>query len=391
MENDRATVDIISPFFPNYRTALFRQLDQSKDYNYTFLGSQYRYADNGVPGIDAEQLSNFVPLRSRALPGGLIWQSDVLKHVLRTRSRALVITGDVRHISTWLAALFGRARGMRVLFWTHGWTRVERGPWSMIRNAFYRLASDLLLYGEYAKKLGVAKGFDQDRMHVISNSMGAPIVRRINEREGTHTRRFSQRWIVISRLIPGRGIESVIHGASVLSQSGRQVRLTIVGDGPLRQELEAAARGLSIPVNFLGAIHDLDRTGELLKRSDLCLSPGHVGLAAIHALSSGCPVATHADPSRQMPEAEAVVDGVTGIRFPHGDNGRMIERSWEFVANSDAGSVTRACHAEVLRRWTPGAQAKAIERALGQSVNRREQPRGVRRRKIRGTLRGRSR
>ena len=71
----------------------------------------------------------------------------------------------------WLAAILGRLRGKRVYFWTHGWQQHERGLKALVRNTFYRLAHGLLLYGHYAKMIGLSHGFDPDRMHVIYNSL----------------------------------------------------------------------------------------------------------------------------------------------------------------------------------------------------------------------------
>lgn len=363
-------VSIMSPFFPNYRNALFRRLSTSQRYSFLFIGSPTRHTSNGVPGLEHTHLSNFIHLRSLALPGGLVWQTGAVAHALNTESLVIVLTGDIHHLSSWLAAIVARARGRKVVFWTHGWIKLESHVRSFVRNRFYRLASDLFLYGSYAATRGGSYGFRAERMHIIWNSMGAPIMHRSSLESYNHSRTTHQRWIVISRLIPARQIASVIRGVSELRDSGRHVRLTIVGDGPSRDSLEREARQAKVDVEFLGAVHDLARTGELLRQSDLCVSPGNVGLAAVHALSSGCPVSTHDDPTRQMPEAEAVIDGLTGVRFPYGDVTEMVERSWRFVASTSPDQVAQACHREVMARWTPEAQADAIEKALDKIVTR---------------------
>lgn len=372
-------VSIVSPFFPNYRTPLFKELEGSSRYKYSFVGSSSRYLDNGVPGMNLSEVENSEVLRSRALPGGLVWQHGLLGYVMRTESSALVLTGDPHHLSTWIAAILCRLRGVTVLFWTHGWRQVEVIHKAVLRKVFYRLASDLLLYGNYAKERGVADGFKADHLHVVGNSMGAPIRLQARRTRSRNDRESRQKWIVISRLIPGRRIDAVIEGVGRLNATGRRVDLSIIGDGPMRNQLKNIAEYRGVRVDFLGAIHDLERTGDLLGQSDICLSPGHVGLAAIHALAAGCPVATHSDPERQMPEAEAVVHGLTGVRFPYRDFKAMVELSWEFVANSNPEIVAEACQAEVLRRWTPRSQAVAMEAAISASLARGYQRRWRRR------------
>ena len=44
--------------------------------------------------------------------------------------------------------------------------------------------------------------------------------------------------------------------------------------------------------HFQGAVFD-ESNSELIYHSDLCVSPGNVGLTAIHSLTYGVPVATH--------------------------------------------------------------------------------------------------
>ncbi len=56
------------------------------------------------------------------------------------------------------------------------------------------------------------------------------------------------RWIVVTRLVPGKGVARALRLAA---RHGRG--LTIVGDGPERAALEATAADLDIDVTFLGA------------------------------------------------------------------------------------------------------------------------------------------
>jgi hypothetical protein len=57
------------------------------------------------------------------------------------------------------------------LFWTHGWTRPDRGLKRVFRGTFYRLAHSLLLYGHYARDIGLREGISPARLRVIYNSL----------------------------------------------------------------------------------------------------------------------------------------------------------------------------------------------------------------------------
>ncbi len=61
-----------------------------------------------------------------------------------------------------------------------------------------------------------------------------------------------------------------------------------------------------------GACYDEEIIGELIFNAQLCVSPGNVGLTAMHSLVYGTPVITHNNFSNQSPEFEAIIDGKTG-------------------------------------------------------------------------------
>ncbi len=53
--------------------------------------------------------------------------------------------------------------------------------------------------------------------------------------------------------------------------------------------------------------------------ASVCVSPGNIGLTAIHALSFGCPIITHNNFAEQMPEFESIKPSKTGYFYQQGD------------------------------------------------------------------------
>ena len=62
-------------------------------------------------------------------------------------------------------------------------------------------------------------------------------------------------------------------------------------------------------------MYDENLIAKHIYESDLCVSPGNVGLTCIHSLTYGTPVSTHNNFKNQMPEAEAIQDGKNGFFF----------------------------------------------------------------------------
>jgi glycosyltransferase involved in cell wall biosynthesis len=116
----------------------------------------------------------------------------------------------------------------------------------------------------------------------------------------------------------------------------------------------------------LGACYDEEKIAQYLSAADLCISPGNVGLTAIHSLGYGTPVATHDDLSNQMPEAEAITDGYNGFLFQK-DNGKDLQQNIEqwFEQDMDEDELRERCFEIIDMYYNPEYQLSVFERALG--------------------------
>lgn len=110
--------------------------------------------------------------------------------------------------------------------------------------------------------------------------------------------RLRQRWaapgqtllVHCGRLSVEKRADRSIDAVAALWDSGLDVRLLVVGDGPQRAKLERQAAGL--PVTFAGFVHDRSDVAALLASADVALAPGPhetFGLAALEALACGTP------------------------------------------------------------------------------------------------------
>lgn len=116
--------------------------------------------------------------------------------------------------------------------------------------------------------------------------------------------RSEDHWIVVSRLLPHRGVDLAVKTFTELRRP-----LVVVGDGPMRAELEAMA---GETIRFAGSIGD----DELVRlygsaRGALVCGVEDFGLVPLEANASGRPVV-----ARGVAGAlETVIDGVTGALF----------------------------------------------------------------------------
>ena len=123
--------------------------------------------------------------------------------------------------------------------------------------------------------------------------------------------------VSVMRLVPQKAPLDVIDAAGRLVRDVPDARFLIVGDGPLRESVEARCRTLEIRerVVFTGLRPDVP---DLLAASDvLALASLWEGLPRVipQAMAAGLPVVATAVGGN----AEAVVDGVTGLLVPPRD------------------------------------------------------------------------
>lgn len=316
-----------------------------------------------------------VHLTNYYLGGTLIWQKGIIKKCLRESFDHAIITADMWCVSNWIAALVCRFRGIRVSFWGHGLYGGENFLKLRVRIIFLGIADSLLLYERRAKKLLIKKGFDPNKMYVVFNSLNYSLHREQRESfpvlgKKLYAETFYHRLptlVFIGRLTAAKRLDLLIDAVLQINATDVRVNLMIVGDGSARDMLDQRAlKGLSDGyIKFFGACYDERTSAMLIAGADLCVSPGNVGLTAIHALSLGTPVATHSNFENQMPEVESITDGRNGFLFREGDVQDLAGRIllWVGARNHDE-DVRKSCYEVIDNFYNPDYQLSVFMRCL---------------------------
>ena len=307
-----------------------------------------------------------------------LWQAGVAGLGLTKEFDAIIYLGQFNILSTIVGAFIARLAGKRVLMWTHGFTRERNSPKEFARGCFYRLAHGFLLYGDRARAIMMQKGFDPKGLHVVYNSLdyeAQKLIRSsVSEDELFRLRRalfpnpHHHVLSFIGRLTPQKKLDMLIRAGKKLHDGGFPVNILIVGDGGERGRLEKLSDECSMRefTRFFGECHDEKEIGRCLMMSAMCVSPGEVGLTAMHALAYGTPVITHDDPSRQMPECEAIREGVTGCFFRYGSVDDLAGkiRNWLTVNGACVRAAGENCISVIEDRYHPAAQIRVINAAV---------------------------
>ena len=364
-----AELCLIYNFAPKYREAIFTEIDRAWD-------CEWFFGVNGtdIKGMDLGVLKNATTVPQAPLRGHWYRLKGIGGLTRRKDLRTFFILGEPYCLSTWWLAvklrLFHPSR--RLYFWTHGWYGKESRVTRLVKKAFFKLAHGVFLYGNHARGLMIAEGFDANRLFVIHNSLdyaGQLALRGSLEPTDIYRRHFGNNnptLIFIGRLTGVKRLDLLLQAAARLKADGLEVNIVMVGDGSERASLEALATELGIASNcwFYGACYDDRENAALIYNADVCVAPGNVGLTAMHTMVFGTPVISHNDFKWQMPEFEAIRPGLTGAFFEKDNVESLADAIKNWLNSADRDKVRQECYKEIDTLWTPQYQMEVLRANL---------------------------
>lgn len=374
---------------PHYRRSIFERLSLNSDVNFTLVTDSkpdtpflevVDLASSAIRYRIAETYRIKIPLLTE-----LFWQPRALSIIWQSKPDVVIALANPFSLTAWGIGLLCALRGIPLLLWGHGLLGDERGPKWWLRRLFYRLGAGQLLYGQYAKQLLVAKGFDPDELYVIYNSLDYEAQRRMAEgishdeasaarsRLGVH---FGEGLVVFTgRLQAVKRLDLLIRAIGILARRGKRIHVALMGEGAEQRNLAGLAsnEGVADLIHFLGATYDERQIGLIYRASDLSVIPSGAGLSIMHAMVFGTPVLLHNHIPNHFPEWEAVEEGVTGFFYQHGDIedlARKIESAIYPIAAKTW--MAAACEKVIRERYNPSHQEAVFVRAVQETVQRHQ-------------------
>ena len=288
-----------------------------------------------------------------------------LVRVIRHQHYDLLHTHDLKTDA--LGLLVGRLTGIPVVATAHGYPRAIR------RNDVYRhldllvlrLCQHVICVSQGLQQELLAAGLDPRRLSVVHNGIAAAdVVQKATS--GPHTLRHdlglgAQDVIVmaVGRLSAEKGHTYLLQAAGLVAARCRNLRLVIVGDGPLHAELVGEARELGIRerVFFLGYRAD---ALALIAQCDLLANPSlgeALGNVVLEAMALGKPVIG----TRAGGVQELIRDGETGLIVPAADSPALAAAICRLIDDSEeAHSMGERGRARVLSEFTVERMADGL-------------------------------
>lgn len=355
-------------YAPHYRYPIFKMINDE-------LEADFYFGD--IPGssiekIDYSDLSNFKEEFKTLQFKTFYWYKGSINQIFKPYKN-FVLTGDPQIFSNWIILILAKLTGKKVYLWTHGWYGEETGFKKTIKRLYFNLANKILLYGDYAKNLMIKNGFDQNKLVPLYNSLNYDLQLSIrNGLETTsvyvnHFKNTNPVLIFIGRVQKNKRLDLVLKAMKLLNNQGKFLNLVVVGkvskDYNIQEDINS--NNLHEQVWLYGPSYDEKKNGELIYNASLCISPGNVGLTAIHSLMYGTPVITHNNFTKQMPEFEVVIENYTGIFFEENNLDDLVKKI-EIIL--DQKIERENCYQVISEKWNPHYQINILKSILNAPI-----------------------
>lgn len=311
IDNKHPDAVIIQLCLPHYRVPFFAELTQRMSGNLTIIAGQGSFGGSPASVPHTPELKR-IEVHNRFLANKFVVQSLPR---LAFESYTAVLPFDPRILSN-LRLLMSRKRSRHPsIWWGHGLSRRRDSPSWVLRLRFWmaQQADALIFYNEQGKEDFSWLGLPQDKLFVANNAIDIAHIRSMSSQFLGERKKV----LFIGRLIPSKKADLLIEGfARAIPELPVGTRLVIVGDGPEREQLTALVREYQVTeaVDFMGEITDEVELAPIFSQSALCVSPGPIGLSAIHSLAYSVPLLV-ADEEPHGPEVEVLLPGKTGEYF----------------------------------------------------------------------------
>jgi glycosyltransferase involved in cell wall biosynthesis len=360
---------LIYNFSHHYRKSIFKKLDDNLDIDFYF-GDYLDWAPD-IKKMDLRELKGFkTELQNKRFLKLFTWQKGSLKAIINKGYTHVILYGDSFYFSNWFIMIYCRIFKIKTAIWTHGLTNDIKGLSGLYNRAFYSLANYILLYGDYAKGKMIENGFIPSKLLVIYNSLDyekqLKIRKEINE-STVYLDNFGNSkpvLLYIGRIQKVKKLEMIIRALDKLKTTEYECNFIILGEDKEGVNLEEMVTEMQLQENvwFYGACYDEEVIGNLLFNATACVSPGNIGLTAMHSLVYGTPAITHNNFSNQGPEFEAIQPGKTGGFFLENDIDSLIDVIKILVKKSkeERDTIRVNCYEKIDSFYNPNYQLSVI-------------------------------
>jgi len=348
----------------HYRKEIFLLINRELNCNFYFGN----IAEGSIKKIDYKLFSFCKELKTTKLFGNWYWINSLS---LLLKYDKFIFTGDFYCLSGWIMLILAKILNKKTYSWGHAWYGRETKIKKTIKRLYFGLCTSSFVYGNYARDLMIKEGFNPFKLHVVYNSLpySEQLVYRNNSKHTDIYKEYfsnsNKNIFFVGRLIESKKINELLMAFSLLQKQRMFYNLTLIGTGPDLKNIKKKAQQLKLEsIWYYGECYEEEKLSELIFNADLCVSPGEVGLTAIHSLMYGTPLITHNYFPRQGPEFEAVIDGFNGCFFKENDECDLANKISSWINGKDRDKIRSRCYKIIDEFYNPYFQIGVIKDVL---------------------------
>jgi glycosyltransferase involved in cell wall biosynthesis len=360
---------------PLYRYPIYHAMDKELDCDFYFGDSVFE----PLKQFDPHTLKGYKKsLHAIRIFRSYQWHSGAIS-LLKGYSDYL-ITGQFEYLTNWCIILYAKLTGKRVYCWTHGVASptTRKRQQRLIEKIFFNCMDGILMYNNYRVPYMTEMGIKKEAISVIHNSLNTSLQTSIYKRlmpSAIYTDHFRNEYptiIYIGRIQKRKKVDMLIEAVSMLHHDHYPINLVLVGDimEGVTIKSQIMEKGLDPFVWFYGPCYEEEKNAELLYNAAACVCPAEVGLTAIHALSYGTPVISNNDFETQMPEFEAIQEGVTGSFYLTDDIKSLAHEihRWTNVTPKERDAIRENSRKEIVASWSVSYQIEVLKRTFSTHI-----------------------
>lgn len=355
---------------PLYRLPIYNQMAKVLNCDFYISGDDPQL---GIVTYNKEDLLNFKGelATEKKVIGNFTWIGGMTR--LFFKSYDVFVIGGPYNLNGWIMIFLSWFSNKKIASWSHGMYGKEKGVRKFIKILFYNLCNINFVYNERAVDLMKRSGISSENICVY-NSLDTDkelCLRNKLSKSDVCKKLFIENYpivIFVGRITSVKRLDLVIESMRILNERKHPINFLLVGKDVDNINLHNLVDkyGLKRQVHFYGPCYDEQILGQFFYNSDVCVSPGNVGLTAMSSMSFGCPTISHDDFSNQMPEFEAIKPGITGDFFTDGDFEDLADQieKWTSISEEEREIVRNNCYNEIDARWNIYSETEAFKKVL---------------------------
>lgn len=309
-------VGIIQRVLPSYRADFFRLLGKSCQNGLGVFAGKARQSESieatqSIAGVELYNAKNIHVLKGQLYS---CWQQGLADWLRNWQPEVLIAEANPRYLSTPLAIRWMHANNKPVIGWGLGAPHHKGGLAAITnhsRKLFLQQFDAIITYSKTGAQEYAMLGLDPKSVFVANNAVTPRPSKAIPVRPDILTGKANV--LFVGRLQARKRIDNLLKACATLPDA-LQPELVIVGEGPVKEELETMAKQVYPSAQFTGAKFGQELEA-LFNSADLFVLPGTGGLAIQQAMSYGLPIiAAEADGTQ-----DDLVRQGNGWQIPAGD------------------------------------------------------------------------